>query len=67
MKKENKKLFIRTFFITCIILFCTGFFVYGIKGAYENTRQIGFGEYKKAAEIGDGFIRILDYTINFKN
>ena len=65
MKKENKRIFLRTFFITCIILFCMGFFAWGLKGAYENTRKIGFGEYKKATEIGDGFIRILDFNITF--
>lgn len=42
-----------------------GFFAWGLKGAYENTRKIGFGEYKKATEIGDGFIRILDFNITF--
>ena len=65
MKNKNKMIFIRTFFISIILLFCAGFFTWGVKTAYESTRKIGFGEYKKAAEIGDSYIRILDYVINF--
>lgn len=65
MKSKNKRIFIRTFFITSIFLFCMGIFTWGVKTAYESTRKIGFGEYKKATEIGDGYIRILDYVINF--
>lgn len=42
-----------------------GIFTWGVKTAYESTRKIGFGEYKKATEIGDGYIRILDYVISF--
>ena len=36
---------------------------YGIARAYENTRRIGFGEYKKAVDVDDGGIRILDFEI----
>ena len=36
---------------------------YGIAKAYENTRRIGFGEYKKAGDVDDGGIRILAFEI----
>ena len=37
----------------------------GIAIAYENTQSIGFGKNKKAFELGEGFVRILDYVIEF--
>ena len=63
MKKE-KKIFFRTVYLSSVIVFCIGFSLYGMAQAYENTRRIGFGEYKKAVEIHDGKIRIFDFSWN---
>ncbi len=59
------KLFLKSFYLSAVILFCLSFGAYGISKAYENTRQIGFGEYKKALAVTDEGIRILDFEIKF--
>ncbi|MEE1053484.1 MAG: hypothetical protein U0L33_04005 [Acutalibacteraceae bacterium] len=45
---------------------CIVFGWLGIAEAYENTVQTAFGEYKKAVEITNNKIRILDFEINKK-
>lgn len=50
-------------YITAIIVICLAVFIYGISAAYENTVNIGFGEYKKAVGFADGVLRILDFEI----
>lgn len=63
--KENKKSFFRAFFMTSVIILCLIVACSGIALAYENTRSIGFGENKKAFETGEGFVRILDFVIEY--
>lgn len=63
--KEYKRTFWRTFFITSVIILCISMAFSGMAIAYENTRSIGFGQNKKAFETGEGFVRILDYVIEF--
>ncbi len=65
MKKRDIKRFLRTFYLSSVLMLCIGFGITGIFLAYENTMITGFGEYKKAVEISDGSLRILDYTIDF--
>ena len=61
MKKT--RLFFKSFYLSSLILFCLTIGLTGIGKAYENTRQIGFGEYKRAIELTDDGIRILDFEI----
>ncbi len=63
--KEKTKVFFRTFFIGTVVSMSIIFGGLSVAKAYENIRQIGFGEYKKAVEITEDSIRILDFTINF--
>ncbi len=62
MKRKTKTYF-RTFYISWIIIMCLMFGWFGISTAYENTVQVAFGEYKKAIEISEETIRILDFVI----
>lgn len=49
-----------------MVVFCliVGFF--GIATAYENMREIGFGEYRQAIEYKDGILTLLDFEIELK-
>lgn len=49
--------------MSSLILFCLLFGFFGMAKAYENTRQIGFGEYKKAVAYEDGVLRIFDFEL----
>lgn len=51
--------------MTSVIILCLSLACSGMALAYENTRSIGFGENKKAFETGEGFLRILDYVIEY--
>lgn len=61
--RKNTKTYFRTFYITLVIMLCVSIGWIGISAAYENTRQVAFGEYKKAIEINSETIRILDFVI----
>lgn len=61
--KKNTELFLRSMYITAIIVICLALLIYGISEAYENTVNIGFGEYKNAIGFADGVLRILDFEI----
>ncbi len=63
--KENKRIFMRAFLMTGVIIICITMALGGMALAYENTQSIGFGENKKAFETGEGFIRILDFVIEY--
>ncbi len=56
-------MFFKAFYLSAVILFCLGLGAAGIGKAYENTRRIGFGEYKKAVELDGTVLRILDFEI----
>ncbi len=58
-----KRVFIRSFLISSVVAVCFFSGLFGIAKAYENTRRIGFGEYKKAVAIEEDGLRILDFTI----
>ncbi len=66
MKKQSRSFF-RAASLSAVILLCIGFGVYGMIRAYENTRRIGFGEYKKAVEITDNSVRIFDFEWEIPN
>ncbi len=56
-----KKAFLRSLAISSIVLLCLNGAAFGIARAYENTRRIGFGEYRKAVELDGDKIKILDF------
>lgn len=58
-----KRLFLRSFLISSVVALCFFSGLFGIAKAYENTRRIGFGEYKKAFALEDDGLRILDFKI----
>lgn len=62
MKKQTKT-YLRSFYISLIVIMCLAFGWLGVSAAYENTVRIVFGEYRSAIEISDGTIRILDFVI----
>ena len=66
MKRQTKTYF-RTLYITLIVIMCLSFGWIGVSQAYENTVKTAYGEYKKAIEINDKTIRILDFTIKETN
>lgn len=63
-KHKKIKLFLRTFYLSSVILFCCFFILLGSAKAYESIRQVGFGEYRKAIEYSDGVLKLFDLEIN---
>ena len=59
------KLFLRTTLIGTVISLNIIFGCLAVTTAYENIMQTAYGEYKKAVELTDDGIRILDYIIEF--
>lgn len=57
------KVFIRTVYISSVIVFCLFIGIYGSAKAYENIRRIGFGENRSAIEFEDGKLSIFDFQI----
>lgn len=60
------KLFFKSFYISLCLALCIFIASFGVALAYENIRLIGFGEYKKAVEITETYIRVLDFKYEFK-
>ena len=57
------KSFLRSLFLSAVVVFCMIFgFLFTAK-AYENIRLVAFGEYRKAVEITGDKIMIFDYEI----
>ena len=59
------KTFFRTTVIGTIIALSIIFGSISIAKAYENIKLVAFGEYKKAVELTENGIRILDFLIDF--
>lgn len=59
--KKKVILFLRTVYLTSVIIFCLVLGFYGICKAYEGIRLVGFGEYRNAIEIEDEKITFLDF------
>ena len=57
------KVFLRTTVVFTVIILCLIFAVISFCEIYENVRYIGYGEYKKAVEVTEEGIRILDFLI----
>ena len=64
--KKQTKIFLKSAYLSSVIVFC---FILGFSGickAYENIRLIGFGEYRNAIEINDGKLKIFDFEVSLK-
>ena len=55
------KEFIRKTYISAVVSSCILFGFCACCVAYQNIRQIGFGEYRNAIEYKDGNFRFFDY------
>ncbi|MCQ2477848.1 MAG: hypothetical protein MJ091_01330 [Clostridia bacterium] len=62
--KRSIKIFFKSFYFSMTLVICLIIAVIGAAKVYENARLIGFGEYKKAVEISNGHIRILDFEFD---
>lgn len=64
--KEQLTVYFRALYISLVIILCLCLGWIGISTAWENTVRIAFGEEKKAIELEDGKLRILDFEIDIK-
>ena len=64
MKKFKATLFLRSFALTTVIIFCFTFALLGTAKAYEGIREIGFGDYRGAFEFNDGKLKLFDFEIS---
>ena len=60
---QTYEIFLRTIYMTSVILLCLFLGFYGIFKAYENIRLVAFGEYRNAVEITEEEVKLLDYEI----
>ena len=61
---KNFKLFLKSFYITAIIITCILIVLIGTTKAYENIRQIGFGEHRHAIDYENGTLTFFDFTFD---
>ncbi len=61
--KRSTRLFLRSFYISSVVVFCLFICVFGMTKAYEGIRLIGFGEYRSAIEITEDSIKFFDITL----
>lgn len=64
MKKINT--FLRSVYISSVVVFCLLFGIIATAKAYENIRLVAFGEYRQAIEIENGKLMIFDFEIDIK-
>lgn len=62
----RRKLFLRSFYISLIAVFCLIFGIMASAEAYENIRLVAYGEYTRAFEINKERIKIFDFEIERK-
>jgi hypothetical protein len=60
------KEFVRKMYISAVVSSCLLFGFCACCVAYQNIRQIGFGEYRNAIEIEEGTFRFFDYEKDLK-
>lgn len=67
MKRNNKsiRIFFRSAFMTAVVLCCITAVFLGICRSWEGIRRTSFKEDIAAVYFGDGYIRILDFEIEF--
>lgn len=59
------KIFLKSYYLTTVIIICIFIFCYGIGKAYESMVYMSSGEKKSAVRVTDSGIRILDFEIKF--
>ena len=64
ISKRKFKVFLRSFYLSGVIMFCILFAFFGVARAWENTVKIGFGQYKDAIEKTENGFRFLDFNID---
>lgn len=63
--KRQTRLFLKSWYLSSVILFCLVLGILGIIKAYEGIRLVGYGEYRNAIEIDNDNIKIFDFTLRF--
>lgn len=64
--KKQGEIFLRTVYISSVILSCLVFAISGIAKAYESIRLIGFGEYRSVIEYEDETLKIFDFEFKLR-
>ena len=59
----KKSLFLRTVYISAVVIFCIVIGFYSAAKAYENIRLLAFGEYKKAIRIEENSLYLFDFSL----
>lgn len=62
----QKRTFIRSFYLSSVIVLCLILGSFSAAKAYENMRLSGFGEYKRAVEYNGSKWRIFDFEFSLK-
>lgn len=62
---KEKSLFLRTVYLSSVVVFCILFGFLSAAKAYEKIRLVAFGEYRSAVEIEDNSIKFFDFEIKF--
>ncbi len=57
---QKRGTFIRTVYLTAVIILILSFGIYGVFESYEKIKEIYFGEYRNAVEINQEKIIFLD-------
>ena len=63
--KNKKRIFLRSFALSLVVVFCILIGCYGFCEAYKNIRLIAFGEYRNAVEINEKEIKIFDFVLEY--
>ncbi len=63
--KENVKIFFRSAAVTAVVLFCIATVFLGISKSYEAIHKISNGRERRAVEMTEDGLRILDFKLKF--
>lgn len=64
MKKSTEK-YLRTVYVSAVVVFCLIVGIFGINKAYESMTLIGNGAKQSIIEINEFGIKIFEYTIYY--
>ena len=64
---QKRGTFIRTVYLTAVIILILSFGIYGVFESYEKIKEIYFGEYRNAVEINQEKITFFDYEKEIEN
>lgn len=57
------KTYLRSFYLSLLIIFCIGFIIFGITRVYKAVNATAFAKYDRAFSVDDEGIKILDFYI----